>query len=103
MTNRRSTVRRKKPAAGVSGAGSVEVHIGELVLHGFAPGDRHRIGAAVEQELARLLAESSRPAAWARRRLSARVDGGSFRLASGAKPGAIGAQIAAAIHGGLVR
>ena len=26
---------------------NVELHIEELVLHGFAPGDRHRIGEAV--------------------------------------------------------
>ena len=36
---------------------SVLLSIDELVLHGFSPGDRHRIGAAVRGELARLLAE----------------------------------------------
>lgn len=35
----------------------IHVHIEELLLDGFAPGDRHSIGEAVEQELARLIAE----------------------------------------------
>jgi hypothetical protein len=34
---------------------SINLHIEELVLHGFAPGDRHRISEAVEQELTRLI------------------------------------------------
>jgi len=82
---------------------SIRLHIEELVLNGFAPGDRQRIGAAVEQELVRLLAERPLPAALAQGRPRERVDGGSFRLATGAKPGAVGAQIAGAIHGGLDR
>lgn len=36
---------------------NVELHIEQLVLHGFAPSDRYRIGAAIQQELARLLAQ----------------------------------------------
>lgn len=35
----------------------VHVHVEELVLHGFEPADRNRIGAAVQQELARLVTE----------------------------------------------
>jgi hypothetical protein len=34
---------------------SIELHIDELVLEGFAPGERYRIGDAVQQELTRLL------------------------------------------------
>ncbi|MEJ2009120.1 MAG: hypothetical protein P8Z30_13360 [Acidobacteriota bacterium] len=40
----------------------VEVHIEELVLHGFAPGDRHRIAVAVKQELSRLILAEGVPA-----------------------------------------
>jgi hypothetical protein len=36
---------------------AIEVRIGELVLEGFSATDRLRIGAAVERELARLVAE----------------------------------------------
>ena len=42
-------------------AGNIELHIEELVLHGFEPGDRHRIGEAIERELARLFAEQGTP------------------------------------------
>jgi hypothetical protein len=34
---------------------AIELSIDELVLDGFAPGERYRIGDAVEQELVRLL------------------------------------------------
>ncbi len=34
----------------------VRVHIGELVLHGFDPRDRHAIGDAVRNELGEALA-----------------------------------------------
>ena len=40
---------------------NIELHIEELVLHGFSPGDRYRIGEAVEQELTRLLADRGVP------------------------------------------
>ena len=41
--------------------GNIELHIEELVLNGFGPVDRYRIGVAVEVELARLFAEQSVP------------------------------------------
>jgi len=40
---------------------NIELHIEELVLHGLSPGDRYRIGEAVEQELTRLLADQGVP------------------------------------------
>jgi hypothetical protein len=42
-------------------SGRVELRIEELVLEGFAPGDRHGIGDAIQVELARLLAEQGLP------------------------------------------
>ena len=36
---------------------NIELHIEELVLHGFAPKDRYTIGEAVQRELSRLFAE----------------------------------------------
>ena len=90
-------------AGGPASPGTVAVHIEELVLHGFAPGDRQAIGAAVEQELARLFAGQPLPAVLARDGRRDRIDGGSFPLARGTRPGKIGAQIATAIHGGLDR
>ena len=40
---------------------SLELHIEELVLHGFAPGERYAIGETVEHELALLLGEQGVP------------------------------------------
>ena len=40
----------------------IELHIEELVLHGFAPGDRMAIAAAIEGEVGRLLVENGLPA-----------------------------------------
>lgn len=81
----------------------IDLHIEELVLHGFAPADRHRIGDAVERHLARLLAGPVAPHALARGGEVARLDGGSFNVAPGANAEAIGAQVARALYGGLKR
>lgn len=80
---------------------SINLHIEELVLHGFASGDRYRIREAVQHELARLLTEQPLPSGLAEPAESGMVNGGAFRLTNGAKPAVIGTQIAAAIHGGL--
>lgn len=81
---------------------SIDLHIEELVLEGFSPGDRHRIGAAVERELARLLTERGLP------RLTEsldvpRLDGGSFEMNRNATPEAVGGQVAGAVYGGVGR
>ena len=71
---------------------SVEVHIDELVLHGFAPGDRRGIGDAVERELARLLAARGLPVPGA--------DVGVARVSAGpAAP--TGGAIAEAVYGAI--
>jgi len=71
----------------------IEVHIEELVLHGFDPNARWRIGDALETELRALLAESGFPPAWL---LSPqRIDAGVFRPVAAADSG-----IASAICGG---
>ena len=80
---------------------SVELHIEELVLHGFSPSDRHRIGEAVQLELARLLAEQAIPPALAKSAAIDRLDGGTFQLTAAPRPEATGAQVARAVFGGL--
>jgi hypothetical protein len=82
---------------------NVELHIEELVLRGFAPGDRYRIGEAVERELARLFTEEGVPPSLARRSGIERLDGGAFEVAHGLKAEAIGVQVAQAVFGGLSR
>jgi hypothetical protein len=80
---------------------NVELHIEELLLRGFAPGDRYRIGEAVERELTRLIDEQGVPPSLARGSEIERLNGGAFKVASGSKPEAIGAQVARAVFGGL--
>ena len=79
-------------------APSVELEIGELVLHGFAPVDRHRIGEVVERELARLLGERAVPGQNVHPAELTRLDGGAFELAADASAETIGTQIARALY-----
>jgi hypothetical protein len=80
---------------------SIEVDIEELVLHGFSPCDRHRIGEAVEQELTRLLADRRVPQSLERGREIANMDGGAFEVAQGSRAQVVGVQVAKAVYGGL--
>jgi hypothetical protein len=82
---------------------NIELHIEELVLHGFAPGDRHRIVEAAQFELQRLLAERGAPQLFDGSIDLARIDAGSFDLKPGANAEGVGAQVARAIYGGMNR
>ena len=80
---------------------NIELHIEELVLHGFAPGDRYRIAEAMERELAALFADQGVPPSMAGEGDRARLDGGAFEVAQGSKAEAIGNQTAQALYRGL--
>ena len=82
---------------------NLDLHIEELVLEGFSPADRHRIGAAVERELARLFAERGLPAGLAQGAEVPRLDGGSFEMNRNATPERVGGQVAGAVYGGMGR
>jgi hypothetical protein len=75
----------------------IMIEIDELVLHGFPPGERHRIGEAVQAELARILGERGLPGAWAAG-AAPRLDGGAFNVAAGKPATAIGAGVAEAVY-----
>jgi hypothetical protein len=77
------------------------LHIEELVLHGFDPADRYRIGAAVEAELARLFSERGVPPFLAQGGGITRLDGGSFEMVPGSTVETVGGQIARTLYGGL--
>jgi hypothetical protein len=94
----------------------VSVHIDELILHGVAPAERHRIGEAVRLELTRLIAERGLPAsthavappphAVAAPQQAVAVPpwgGGVVEVASGASAAEVGAQIARAVYARLGR
>ena len=82
----------------------VELHIDELVLHGFAPGDRYSIAAAVEHELSRLLSAQfaqGLPESFAQSSEHEHVDAGTFNVSPGAHSNSVGSQIAQTVHRGL--
>jgi hypothetical protein len=79
--------------------GCVEVHIEELVLHGFGAGDRLQIRDALEQELMRLLAEQGGWNLPNGQLEIERLNGGTFRVAPSGRPEGVGAEVARAIHG----
>jgi len=95
----------RHPKGGISNSSPpiVELHIGELVLEGFPPLDQAQLGAVVQQELARLLAERGLPAGLARGGEVASLDSGEFQVKQGSKAPEIGVQIAQAVFGGLAR
>jgi len=77
---------------------NVDLHIHELVLHGLAPGDRHRIGEAVRRELMRLLTEHGMPPRSTAGNAIDRADGGAFEVRREADSGVIGRQIANSVY-----
>lgn len=81
---------------------NVELHIGELILRGLPDGHRYRVAAAVEVELKRLLDEGGLPPSLAAGGIVPQVQVDDLRLEAGAKPGAVGKQIAGSIYGSVV-
>jgi hypothetical protein len=88
---------RPAPAAGI------ELHIEELILHGFAPGERDGIGVAIQHELARLLGEQGAPPAMTGGGAIDTLDGGTFQMALGAGAAVVGAQVAHNVYQGFSR
>jgi hypothetical protein len=81
----------------------IDLHIEELVLHGFPAEDRYRIGSAVEAELARMFVEGGVPPSVTQGNDMIDLDGGSFEMEPGSKAERVGGQIAKAVYGGLVK
>ncbi|MBI1868062.1 MAG: hypothetical protein HYS06_07195 [Methylocystis sp.] len=76
-----------------------ELRIDELVLEGFAPGDRRAVAAAMESELTRLLSGPDAPftAVGARGFSVDSLNAGAFSIAAGASPAAVGVAAARAV------
>jgi hypothetical protein len=79
---------------------NVELHIEELVLHGFTPAEQ-RIGAAVERELARLFAEKGVPPALAHSAEVPSLNPTAFELNPHLGAEVVGAQVALSLYEGL--
>ncbi|QSJ19372.1 hypothetical protein JYQ62_12000 [Nostoc sp. UHCC 0702] len=80
---------------------NIELEIAELILHGFAPGDRDRISEALQQELTRLLTVQGIPAPVSENCHLPSLNLGCLHLHPGINPEKIGIQLAQAIYGGL--
>ncbi len=82
-------------------AESIEVHINELVLHGFPLGEQHRIGEAIRHELLRQFREGGIPDVLTRQDNVPRLNAGSIQTEQGGKPERIGMQVAQAVYGSV--
>ncbi len=80
---------------------NIELHIEELVLHGFKLEDRSAIGEAVQRELTRLFTERGLHSSLQKDREVTRLDGGTFQVKQGSNATAIGTQIAQKVYGGM--
>lgn len=79
----------------------IDLHIEELVLHGFSPGDRYRIGEAVELELTRLITEHGIPSSLSQGGELARMNGGTFNMSPNSRAEVIGARAAQSVYKGF--
>jgi hypothetical protein len=80
---------------------NVELHIEELILHGFPPGDRHAMAAALESELGRLLDTHGLPRAFPGNTSIDSLDAGSFQTGHDVAPRDVGTDIARSVYGGF--
>ncbi len=74
----------------------VEVHIEELVLHGFSPTSRSHMADELEAELRRLLLQRGIPGAW--QNSPQKLAAGAVTATRQTSPGTAGARIAHAIY-----
>jgi hypothetical protein len=88
---------KNNPAQSAFALKNFEVTIDELVLTGFAPGDRFHIADALERELARLLMEKGVPGLDGNSVAIEGLDAGKFKVGGARAPG-IGRQAAQVLH-----
>ena len=77
---------------------NIELHIEELVLHGFSHSDRHRIGGFIEQELTKLISNGSILKDCKQDVQIPYLDGGSFAMRSDTKIESTGVEIARSVY-----
>lgn len=80
---------------------NIELHIEELVLHGFGNHNAYRIGSAIEQEITRLLQERGLPAAFYSNSDVEHLNAGKFNMQPNAKAAMVGNNIANSVYKGL--
>ncbi|MBN2358791.1 MAG: hypothetical protein JXR83_05015 [Deltaproteobacteria bacterium] len=84
---------------------NVTLHIERLILDGLAvsPGERGQVRAAVEAELARLIAERGPAEGWVSGGAIPSVTAGTVEWQAGDGPAALGTRVGQAIYGGPAR
>ncbi len=80
---------------------AVQLHIRKLVLTGVDPNDTGQVGAAVKQELARLLADQGLPAGLTTSSHRGKLDAGTLEPGHDGTPEGTGHQIARAVYKGI--
>jgi hypothetical protein len=80
---------------------SVEINIDELILHGFSPADRYKIGEALRGELARLIIENGVPSGFSEGKNIGEMNGGTFKVSSSRHARDVGTHVAKSIYGGM--
>ncbi len=79
----------------------IEVHIEELVLHGFSPHDRYRIGEAVQAALHAHFAMNGLPPLLSVGGFTPYIDAGNFDMHTAQQPASSGENIATTIYKGF--
>ncbi len=82
---------------------TIELHIEELILHGFSPHDRYHIGAAVEAELTRLFTEQGIPASLLNGIEIPSINAGTFNYQTNDNRKNTGNSIASSVYKGLAK
>jgi hypothetical protein len=80
---------------------NIELHVEELVLHGFEGYNKYMIGEAIEREITRLLQERGLPASFSVETNLGRFNAGNFTVQPNAKAATVGNQIARSVYKGL--
>lgn len=81
----------------------IDLHIDEVVLHGFDGLEGTALRPALERELARLLTEHGLPHSWVADARIVRLNGTALKALPNAAAPEVGRQVACAVYGGLKR
>jgi hypothetical protein len=81
----------------------IQLHIEEIVLHGFPNIDHNRVRESLQQQLTTLLARGGLPLSFNRDGSVNRLDGGQFISPVNAGVGDIGSRIAGNVYGTLAQ
>jgi hypothetical protein len=96
----RSALKTKETECEIGGwmKHNMELHVKELILHGFSPSDHDLIGGMVELELRRLLSEQGLSGRYADLPYIPHLDAGSFSFVAQHRPEQTGSEIARRVY-----